>query len=200
MKVKHNVNILFLLWMVQPPIVNALMVLKSLEPFDKPDPFPGLKLKRNSIVNDSEFSKGITFCGRFYFHRFQQVLLRTSFIQISMLKDESVDLPNLNIGGVWFKIKNGQNENNQLWITNQWQHFCLAFDADMLHVSMIKVSIYVQNGQSMLLQTGKHSVHCIFFFFIYKNIFHIIKYQSAKNPVHGNHVLLKNTNEGKFLI
>ena len=144
MEAKHIVKILLFLWMVQPPTVNTLMVLKSLEPFNKPDPFPGVKLRRNSVLKASEFSKGITFCGRFYFLRFQQVLLEigsansSPFIRIVKLKVDKHFW--LQIGGISFEIKDFPNENNQLWITNQWQHFCLAFSVDMLHLSIIKVS------------------------------------------------------------
>ena len=70
MEAKTNLKMLLLLWMMQPLIVNSLMVLKSLEPFDKPDPFSGAELSRISILNESEFSRGITFCGRFNFLRF----------------------------------------------------------------------------------------------------------------------------------
>ena len=61
MEVKHTGEILVLLWMVRPPIVNTLMVSKSLEPLNKPDPFPGVLLRNNSVLNSSEFFKGITF-------------------------------------------------------------------------------------------------------------------------------------------
>ena len=145
MEAKHNLKILLLLWMVQPSIVNALMVLKSLEPLDKPDPFPGMKLRRKSIVNVSEFSKGITFCGRFNFRRFSPVMLEVgSFIKISRGKVYEDFF--LGIGGVGFGIKNVQNEKNQLWITNQWQNFCLAFSVDTFHVSLIKVSTFLVIG------------------------------------------------------
>ena len=105
-------------WMVQPLIVNTLLVLKSLEPLDKPNPIPGVKLRPNSILKDSEFSKGITFCGRFNFRRFPQVLLEiglanpTPFIKIHRGKVHENFW--LIIGGVWFEIKNVQNENTQL--------------------------------------------------------------------------------------
>ena len=144
MEAKHNLKILLLLWMVQPPTVSTLMVLKSLEPLNKPDPFPGMKLRRNSILNDSEFSKGITFCGRFNFHRYPQTLFEIGlanplpFIRIERFKiDKNFWLL---IGQISFEIKDVQNENNQLWITNQWQHFCLAFGSDTFHVSIVKVS------------------------------------------------------------
>ena len=124
MEAKHIVKVVLMLWIVQPPFVNTLMVLKSLEPLDKPDPFPGMKLKRNSILTDSEFPKGITFCGRFNFRRFSPVMLEVgSFIKISRGKVYEDFF--LGIGGVGFGIKNVQNEKNQLWITNQWQNFCL---------------------------------------------------------------------------
>ena len=149
METKYNVKILLMFWMVQPLIVNTLLVLKSLEPLDKPDPFPGMKLRRNSTLNDSEFSKGITFCGHFYFRRFPvapQPLLyigldfQTPFISIGRgKKNENFWLW---IGGIFFEIKNAQNEDNQLWITNQWQHFCLAFSSDIFHISIIKVSTF----------------------------------------------------------
>ena len=147
MEAKHIVKILLLLWMVQPPAVNTFLVLKSLEPLDKPDPFPGMKLRRNSILKDSEFSKGITFCGRFNFRRFSPVLLEIglvnspSFIKIARLGDKENFW--LYIGGVSFEIKDVQNENNQLWITNQWQNLCLAFTTDTFHISIIKVSTYI---------------------------------------------------------
>ena len=154
MEAKHNLKILLLLWMVQPPTVSTLMVLKSLEPLNKPDPFPGMKLRRNAILNDSEFSKGITFCGRFNFLRFPRIFLEIGlanpnpFVKIKRRRESEYFW--LFIGGVWFEIKDVQNENKQLWITNQWQHFCLAFDADMFHVSIIKVSAYIFSYQIFL--------------------------------------------------
>ena len=147
MEVKNNVKILFFLWMVQPPTVNTLLVYKSLEPLDKPDPSPGMKLRGHSILNDSEFSKGITFCGRFYFLRFPEILLEiglanpTPFVKIRRRKVKENFW--LCIGGIWFEIKNVQNENKQLWNTNEWQHFCLAFNTGTFHVSIIKVSTYI---------------------------------------------------------
>ena len=158
MEAKDIVKIISLLWMVQPPTVNTLMVLKSLEPLDKPDPFSGMKLRRNSILNNSEFSKGITFCGRFYFLRFPQTLLEIGlaapqpFIRIgrSKIKENFWLL----IGGVILEIKDVQNDSNQLWITNQWQHFCFAFNVDIFHISIIKVSIY------LLTQFFCYSLYC----------------------------------------
>ena len=141
---KCYVNILLTIWMVQPLFVSTVFVLQSLEPLENPDP-DGIKLRRHSILKDSEFSKGITFCGRFYFLSFPQVLLhiglnnRKHFIKILRGKEDENFW--LKIGGISFEIKNVQYENNQLWITNQWQHFCLAFSADTFHVSMIKVHI-----------------------------------------------------------
>ena len=147
MEAKHNVKILLLIWMVQPLIVNTLLVLKSLEPLDKPDPFPGVKLRKNSVLNDSEFSKGITFCGRFYFLRFPQKLLEIGLANpkpfITIQRKKIKENFWLFIGGVAFEIKNVQSENNPLWITNQWHHFCLSFSVETLHVSMIKVSAYI---------------------------------------------------------
>ena len=147
MEAKYNVKILLMFWMVQPLIVNTLLVFKSLEPLDKPDPFPGMKLRRNSTLNDSEFSKGITFCGRFYFRRFPVSPQPLLFIGLDfqspfLIIYREIEKENfwLWIGGIFFEIKNAQYENNQLWITNQWQHFCLAFSIDMLHLSIIKVS------------------------------------------------------------
>ena len=76
MEVKHTGEILVLLWMVRPPIVNTLMVSKSLEPLDEPDPFPGVQLRNNSVLNSSEFSKGITFCGVSIFLDFRYYCLK----------------------------------------------------------------------------------------------------------------------------
>ena len=158
MEAKTNMKILLLLWMVQPPTVNSLMVLKSLEPFDEPDPFSGAELRRISVLNDSEFSRGITFCGRFNFLRFPQELLQIGsrnpfpFIRIKRKKlDKNF---HLSIGDVWFEIKSVYNENNQLWITNQWQHFCLAFDVDTLHISIIKVSCFISTNHKIALKSG----------------------------------------------
>ena len=139
METKYNVKILLMFWMVHPLIVNTLLVFKSLEPLDKPDPFPGMKLRRNSTLIDSEFSKGITFCGRFYFRRFP--VGPWLYIGLDSQKPFiSMDKSWIWIGGVFFEIKDVQHENNQLWTTNQWQHFCLAFSVNMFHVSLIKVN------------------------------------------------------------
>ena len=147
MEAKTNVKILLLLWMVQTPTVNTLMVFKSLEPLDKPDPFSGAQLSRILVLNNSEFSRGITFCGRFNFLRFPQELLqigsRNPFPFIRIKRKKLDKHFHLSIGDVWFEIKNLHNENNQLWITNQWQHFCLAFNVATLHISIIKVSCFI---------------------------------------------------------
>ena len=145
MEAKHIVKVVLMLWIVQPPFVNTLMVLKSLEPLDKPDPFPGIELKKYSILKDSKFSKGITFCGRFYFLRYQEVLLEIGLANplpfIKIWRGKVYKNFFLLIGGLWFEIKDVQNENKQLWITNQWQHFCLAFSVDTSHIYMVKVII-----------------------------------------------------------
>ena len=150
METKYNVKILLMFWMVHPLIVNTLLVFKSLEPLDKPDPFPGMKLRRNSTLIDSEFSKGITFCGRFYFRRFPLwqppespqplIFIGLDFPGspfIIIYREMGKENFWLWIGGIFFEIKTAPYEN---WITNQWQHFCLAFSVDMLHLSIIKVS------------------------------------------------------------
>ena len=49
----------------------ALVVIKSLEPLETPDPIWGLQLIPESVENRNiSFIEGVTFCGRFYYHRF----------------------------------------------------------------------------------------------------------------------------------
>ena len=147
MEVKHTGEILVLLWMVRPPIVNTLMVSKSLEPLNKPDPFPGVLLRNNSVLNSSEFFKGITFCGRFYFLRFPLLLLEIGLgkpVPFIRMKKNKLDKNYwLSIGSVFSEIRNVQNENMPLWVTNQWHHFCLAFNVDTSHISLFKVSFFI---------------------------------------------------------
>ena len=107
MRAKYNVKLLLILWMVPPPNVNTLLISKSLEPLDKPDPFPGIELKKNSISKDSKFSKGITFCGRFYFLRYQEVLLEIGLANplpfIKIWRGKVYKNFFLLIGGLWFE-------------------------------------------------------------------------------------------------
>ena len=64
-------KILILTCFMQFQSVLSLVVVKSLEPLETPDPYWGLKLIPESVdTRNVSFIKGITFCGRFYFHRF----------------------------------------------------------------------------------------------------------------------------------
>ena len=64
-------NILILTLLLQFQSALTLVVVKSLEPLESPDPIWGLKLIPESVdIRSTSFIKGITFCGRFYYRRF----------------------------------------------------------------------------------------------------------------------------------
>ena len=67
-----NYSRIFILTLIlQFKFALALVVIKSLEPLETPDPIWGLQLIPESVENRNiSFIEGVTFCGRFYYHRF----------------------------------------------------------------------------------------------------------------------------------
>ena len=127
--------VLYFVVLINLPIAKSLEILKQLKPLNKPDPLIGLQLRKESIMKATEFNKGMTFCGRFYFLRFPfGVLMKdpkssdeSSFLWLSVY--EKFDIL---IGGIFFLSYNSGK-------TNQWNHICLSFDKDACHVAFVKV-------------------------------------------------------------
>ena len=144
-------KILILTFFLQFQSALSLVGFQSLEPLEIPDPYWGLKLIPESVdTRNISFSKGITFCGRFYFHRFPSYLktLVKMGPQELTAAPESLSLnflvffigyPMIYLGGIWFVIN---EDRSKIWHTNTWQHICLAFDRKNLHVTLIIVSLF----------------------------------------------------------
>ena len=142
-------KILILTFFLQFQSVFSLVVVKSLESLETPDPYLGLKLIQESVdTTNVSFIKGITFCGRFYFHRFPSYL--KTLVKMGPQEPtgpESLPLeflvffigyPMIYLGGIWFVIN---EDRSKIWHTNTWQHICLAFDRKNSHVTLIIVSL-----------------------------------------------------------
>ena len=142
-------EILILTFFLQFQSALKLVVVKSLEPLETPDPIWGLNLIPESIdTSNISFNKGITFCGRFYFHRFPSYL--KTLVKMGPQEPtgpESLPLeflvffigyPMIYLGGIWFVIN---EDRSKIWHTNTWQHICLAFDRKNSHVTLIIVSL-----------------------------------------------------------
>ena len=125
-------KILILTIFLQFQSALTLVVVKSLEPLETPDPDWGLKLIAESVdTRNLSFSKGITFCGRFYFHRFPSYL--KTLVKMGPQEPtglESLPLeflvffigyPMIYLGGIWFVIN---EDRSKIWHTNTWQHIC----------------------------------------------------------------------------
>ena len=146
-------KILILTCFMQFQSVLSLVVVKSLEPLETPDPYWGLKLIPESVdTRNVSFIKGITFCGRFYFHRFSPVDFSHLKTLVKMGPHEltaSLESVLLNfliffigfsmiyVGGIPFVIN---EDTSKIWHTNTWQHICLAFDRKTSHFTLIIVS------------------------------------------------------------
>ena len=143
-------KILILTFLLQFRSALTLVVVKSLEPLETPDPIWGLNLIPESIDTwNISFNKGITFCGRFYFHRFPSKLMPLVKMGPHELTaaPESLPMnflvffigyPMIYLGGIWFVIN---EDRSKIWHTNTWQHICLAFDRKTSHVTLIIVSL-----------------------------------------------------------
>ena len=143
-------RILILTSMLQFQFALSIVVVKSLGPLETSDPYWGLKLIPESVdTRNVSFIKGITFCGRFYFHRFPSYLktLVKMGPQELTAAPESLPLnflvffigyPLIYVGGIWFVIDEDRSE---MWHPNTWQHICLAFDRKTSHLTLIIVRL-----------------------------------------------------------
>ena len=143
-------KILILTCFMQFQSVLSLVVVKSLEPLETPDPYWGLKLIPESVdTRNVSFIKGITFCGRFYFHRFTnypKTLVKMGPHELTAAPESLpmnflvffIGYPMIYIGGIWFVIN---EDRSKIWHTNTWQHICLAFDRKNSYVTLVIVSL-----------------------------------------------------------
>ena len=149
-------KILILIFFLQFQSVLSLVVVKSLEPLETPDPDWGLKLIAESVdTRNLSFSKGITFCGRFYFHRFPSYpkpFIKMGPHELTASPDSLplnflvflIGYSMIYLGDIWFVI----DDTYQIAYTNTWHHICLAFDRNTSHITIIQVSCwYVQTAK-----------------------------------------------------
>lgn len=126
---------------------QALVAYKSLEPINATQPFAGLKLDRNSVLKNTSFNQGLSFCARFNYRKLGwdsymfTSLTPHHFARLSMGDSDTF----LFFGNMNWIVKELQTNKFQIWSTNKWHHVCLSFDRTQFHLKFFKVKSLVYN-------------------------------------------------------
>ena len=128
-----------------------------MELHNKSDPHIGLQLRNQSVDKDANFNKGLTVCGRFYFLRFPQFLLRIGteedpFVRFYAKYDQSY----FELAKRWFVVQDIQENSYHIWKTNIWNHICLSFERTTMRINFVKV---IDFSSSFFCK--KYSIHFI---------------------------------------
>ena len=101
----------------------------------------GIKFLKDSIVKQSNFTKGITICTSFNFQMiddYESWILSVDGLTIALRT--AYEETGLFFSGMGWIVKDLQTNSFQLWAPNKWHHFCLSFDKNSSHIRLIKVS------------------------------------------------------------
>ena len=106
-------------------------------------PLAGLRLQKDSIEKNTNFTSGITICTRFNY----KILSRDEVFHIFSNKngyhkigsEAGYEESFLFLWNINWIIKDPESNKFQLWITNNWHHICLSYDRSTSHVIFVKV-------------------------------------------------------------
>ena len=129
-------------------ICDQLVISQGLVSYQSLDPpkndtnwDSGIKFLKDSIVKQSNFTKGITICTSFNFQTiddYESWILSVDGLTIAL--KTAYEETGLFFSGMGWIVKDLQTNSFQLWAPNKWHHFCLSFDKNSSHIRLIKVS------------------------------------------------------------
>ena len=132
-------QILFIFLLIILDFSQALVTYQSIIPLNATTPFSGLKLDKESIKNDTNFSDGITICIRFNYRQLN-INLIIFFNQYSGTKTRAgYQRTFLDFGGMNWMIKDLKRDSFHIWSTNRWHSLCVSFDKATSHIAYVKV-------------------------------------------------------------
>ena len=122
-------------------LAQSLTTYQSLLPLTQGNSSAGLKLKKSSVLKATNFSEGISFCGRWNYRHLDSILFATEepqfLTKLWIAEDESY----FYFGSMNRIVTNGDvNDPFRIWITNQWHHLCVSFDRKSSRLVLIKVT------------------------------------------------------------
>lgn len=123
-------------------ISEAITVYRSLEPIDTILPMAGLRLNPKSILKETNFTKGVSFCGRFNYRKLGWYSKMIDAMSYPFFVTMYMGEPNtfINFGNLWLIVKDIEKNTFHIWSTNKWHHICLSFDRSKFHLKLYKVS------------------------------------------------------------
>ena len=122
----------------------ALKVYEN-ESSNKPNPDAGLRLIPKSS-GDSNFTQGITICGRFKYQRLSKE--STMFDIAAQQQDQRLVWSFMGYKETFigfgdnhenWVVKNPPDNNFLIWASNRWHHVCLAYNRPTAHLLFVKV-------------------------------------------------------------
>ena len=132
-------QILFIFLLIILHISQALVTYQSTIPLNATSPFSGLKLDKESIKKDTNFSNGITICIRFNYRQLN-INLIIFFNQQSGTKTRAgYQRTFFDFGGMNWMIKDLKRDSFHIWSTNRWHSLCVSFDKATSHIAYVKV-------------------------------------------------------------
>ena len=132
-------QILFIFLLIILDFSQALVTYQSIIPLNATTPFSGLKLDKESIKNNTNFSDGITICIRFNYRQLN-INLIIFFNQHSGTKTRAgYQRTFLDFGGMNWMIKDLKRDSFHIWSTNRWHSLCVSFDQTTSHIAYVKV-------------------------------------------------------------
>ena len=136
---KLLLRMMIFLWLIVEN--QSLVVYKSLEPIDAKEPLAGLTFDPKSALKATDFSTGISFCGRFNYRKlgWQSFMVASSnphlLVRLSMGGQSTF----LFFGNMNWIVKDLEKDKFLIWSTTRWHHICLSFDRINSHLQFFKV-------------------------------------------------------------
>ena len=126
---------------------QTLVTYKSTLPLNATSPFAGIRLLKESIKKDTNFTNGISICVRFNYRQlgsgtfiFAQHKPGTDlFVQAQSGYYESFFF----FGKMNWILKDMKTGSFLVWSTNRWHSICVTFDRNTSHITLVKVSPYL---------------------------------------------------------
>ena len=124
-------------------IGETLVTYKSTLPLNAPNPFAGLRLLKESVKKDTNFTDGITICMRFNYRQLGDGIYilgildetgKRSIDVIAGYQQTFFNFENFN----WI-VKDLIYDSFIVWSTNRWHSLCTAFDRAKSHITFVKV-------------------------------------------------------------
>ena len=122
---------------------QALLTYKSTLPLNATGPFAGIRLLKESIRKDTNFTNGISICVRFNYRQLGGGTFifahhkpgEDQFVMAQAGYDETFFF----FGKMNWILKDMKTDSFLVWSTNRWHSICVCFDRNTSHITLVKV-------------------------------------------------------------